>query len=229
MLKPSYSGIRSIILPHDLTVYMPECLDDRKAQIEKYGRRRVKFNRAYYLDPKDFGVTYPFHMWREHGSNSFVDYVVYVVPKGTKVYYDDLYREVAVKPKDESRLIRKYVTFNIKESSRFSFCMMLREKMGWKYHKWEELAKKIVVTDRIFYPKEDERLVDIKTADFIVNNLYEVNLAMYFQIRPFIDGVYWVKQHGPSYWYRIFHSHTSYGIKNEVDSYSTYRAILIKD
>ena len=219
MLDTSYSGIRSIILPHDLTVYMPECLDDRKAKVERYGRRRVNFNRAYYLDPKEFGITY---------RNRFVDYVVYVVPKGTKVYYDDLYREVAVKPKDEPKLVRKYVTFNIKESSRFSFCMMLREKMGWKYHKWEELAKKIVVTDRIFYPKEDERLVDIKTADFIVNNLHEVNLAMYFQIRPFIDGVYWVKQHGPSYWYRIFHSHTSYGIKDDVDSYSTYRAILIK-
>lgn len=229
MLDTSYSGIRSIVLPHDLTVYMPECFDDRKAKVERYGRRRVEFNRAYYLDPKEFGVTYPFHMWRDYGQDRFVDYVVYVIPKGIKVYYDDRYRYVAVKPKDEPKLIRKYVTFNIKESSRFSFCMMLREKMGWKFRKWNELAKKIVVTDDIFYPEKDNRLVDIKTADFIVDNLHEVNLAMYFQIRPFIDGIYWVRQYGPSYWYRIFHSHTSYGIKNEVGSYSTYRAILIKN
>ena len=209
MLDTSYSGIRSIILPNDLTVYMPDCFDDRKAKVERHGRRRVEFNRAYYLDPKEFGITYPFHMWRDYGQNRFVDYVVYVVPKGTKVYYDDRYRYVAVKPKDESRLIRKYVTFNIKESSRFSFCMMLKEKMGYGFEKWEKLADKIEITKEIVhYQPLEKRLIDIKTAMYIQKYMFEFNLACYFRLKPMLDGIYYIKQSGENIWSRIWITHT---------------------
>ena len=180
-------------------------------EIRNYdGDRYVTFTRSYHLNPSEtFGITYPFHMWREHGRNRFVDYVVYVIPKGTKVYYDDRYRYVAVKPKDEPKIIRKYVTFNIKESSRFSFCMMLKEKMGYGFEKWEKLADKIEITKEIVhYQAVEKQLIDIKTAMYIQKYMFEFNLACYFRLKPMLDGIYYIEQSRKDIWSRIWTTHT---------------------